>query len=43
MTFDRTHGPTQVREAVETVTTEAEPFDPWEEIEQREGPLAVGL
>src|SRR5262245_9000812 len=42
MTFDRTQGPTEVRRTVETVTTDAEPSDPWEEIEQREGPLAVG-
>ena len=42
MTFDRTQGPTQVRATVVTAADEAAPFDPWEEIEQREGPLAVG-
>jgi sulfite reductase beta subunit-like hemoprotein len=42
VTFDRTQGPTQVRAVVEAATSDAAPFDPWEEIEQREGPLAVG-
>ncbi len=36
MTFDRTQGPTEVREAVETAV------DPWSVIAEREGDLAVG-
>ena len=39
--FDRRQGPTQVRAAVQTAV-EASEVDPWAEIEEREGPLAVG-
>ena len=42
MTFDRTQGPTEVRSAVTTAVDEATPHDPWAEIEEKEGPLAVG-
>jgi len=40
--FNPKQGPRDVRAAVETQTAEHEPVDPWEEIEEREGPLAVG-
>lgn len=40
--FDRTQGPTQVRAAVESAVQEHAPVDPWADIEEREGPLAVG-
>jgi len=39
--FDRTQGPTEVRAAVQTQVTEND-HDPWEAIEEAEGPLAVG-
>ena len=39
--FNPKQGPRDVRAAVETQTAEHEPVDPWEEIEEREGPLAV--
>src|SRR6185436_1235894 len=39
--FDRTQGPTEVRAAVQTQVTEND-RDPWEAIEEAEGPLAVG-
>ena len=42
MTFDRTQGPTEVRSAVASAVGEAAPHDPWAEIEEKEGPLAVG-
>jgi ferredoxin-nitrite reductase len=40
--FDRNQGPTQVRAAVETAVDQHAPTDPWAEIEEREGTLAVG-
>jgi len=40
--FNAKQGPREVRATVETQTMEHEPVDPWEEIEEREGPLAVG-
>lgn len=42
MTFDRTQGPTEVRATVTSAVADATPHDPWAEIEEREGPLAVG-
>ncbi len=40
--FNPKQGPREVRAAVQDQTTVHAPVDPWEEIEEREGPLAVG-
>ena len=42
MTFDRTQWLTEVRATVTSAVAEAAPHDPWAEIEEKEGPLAVG-
>ena len=39
--FDRTQGPTEVRAAVQAEVA-GNDYDPWEAIEEAEGPLAVG-